>query len=218
MIRRRLGRTDLELTTIGVGTWAIGGGDWLFGWGAQEEEQSLAAMRRAIELSVNWIDTAPIYGLGQAERVVGKFLQEFKESERPLIATKFGRFEKKDKTIGGRLKREAVVAECESSLKNLGVECIDLYQMHWPDPDEDIEEGWMACIDLVKQGKVRYIGVSNQNVSQMKRLTPIYPIASLQPPYSLLQRGIEDESLAYCASNSIGVVCYSPMGKGLLTG
>ncbi len=218
MNRRQLGNTGLSLTTIGIGTWAIGGGGWLFGWGEQAEDQSLAAMRRAIELGINWIDTAPIYGLGNSERVVGKFLKEFKDSDRPLVATKFGRFEKSDKTIGGRLKREAVVAECESSLRNLGVDCIDLYQMHWPDPEQDIEEGWQACVDLVSQGKVRHIGVSNQNVDQMERLMSIHPIASLQPPYNMLQREIEETTLPFCASNNIGVVCYSPMGKGLLTG
>ena len=218
MNKRRLGATELSLTTIGVGTWAIGGKDWLYGWGDQKTDETIAAMRRAIELGVNWIDTAPIYGLGESERVVGKLLADIPAVERPFVATKFGRIENPDKTIGGDLQPANVVAECESSLKNLGVECIDLLQMHWPDPDSDIEMGWEAASKLVKQGKVRFIGVSNHSVSQMQRLQGIHPIASLQPPYSMLQREIENSSLAYCKENSIGIVCYSPMAKGLLTG
>ena len=218
MQKRQLGSTDLSLTTIGVGTWAIGGKNWLYGWGDQATDESIAGMKRAIELGVNWIDTAPIYGLGESERVVGKFLADLPTGERPLVATKFGRVENPDKTIGGNLQPSNVVAESEASLKNLGVECIDLLQMHWPDPEGDIELGWEAAAKLVKQGKVRHIGVSNQTVAQMERLINIHPIASLQPPYNMFQKAIEDSTLDFCDKNRIGVVAYSPMAKGLLTG
>ena len=218
MQTRRLGNTQLELTTIGIGTWAIGGGDWSFGWGDQDEKEAVAGIHKGIELGVNWIDTAAIYGDGASEVLVGKALREMPGSERPLVATKCGRIMQEDATVKGCLKKESVVRECEASLQRLGVECIDLYQIHWPDPDEDIEEAWSAMVEMKKEGKVREIGVSNHGVKQMERLRPIHPIASLQPPYSMLNREVEEDHLPYCGESGIGVICYSPMGKGLLTG
>ena len=218
MQTRRLGNTQLELTTIGIGTWAIGGGDWSFGWGDQDEKEAVAGIHKGIELGVNWIDTAAIYGDGASELLVGKALREMSGSERPLVATKCGRIMQEDATVKGCLTKDSVVRECEASLHRLGVECIDLYQIHWPDPDEDIEEAWSAMVQMKKEGKVREIGVSNHGVKQMERLRPIHPIASLQPPYSMLNREVEEDHLTYCGKNGIGVICYSPMGKGLLTG
>lgn len=218
MQTRRLGKTQLELTTIGIGTWAIGGGDWSFGWGDQDEKEAVAGIHKGIELGVNWIDTAAIYGDGASEVLVGKALREMPGSERPLVATKCGRIMQEDATVKGCLTKESVVRECEASLRRLGVECIDLYQIHWPDPDEDIEEAWSAMAEMKKEGKVREIGVSNHGVIQMERLRSIHPIASLQPPYSMLNREVEEDHLPYCGENGIGAICYSPMGKGLLTG
>jgi aryl-alcohol dehydrogenase-like predicted oxidoreductase len=216
MQKRRLGWTDLEFTVIGFGSWAMGGGGWKFSWGPQDDQESIEAIKRAVDLGVNWIDTAAIYGLGHSEEVVGKALKEI--SPRPFIATKCGLVWDEAKNISNRLKRESVRREAEASLRRLGVDVIDLYQIHWPYPDEDIEEGWAEMSRLVEEGKVRYIGVSNFNVSQMERIKKIHPIASLQPPYSMLKRGIEAEILPYCAANNIGVIVYSPMQKGLLTG
>jgi aryl-alcohol dehydrogenase-like predicted oxidoreductase len=218
MHKRKLGKTELEFTTIGVGTWAIGGGNWKFGWGDQDEQQAIDGVLRAIDLGINWIDTAAVYGAGESEKLVGAALKKIPAHQRPLVATKCGRVTHPDKSIEARLTRASVISECEASLKNLDVDCIDLYQMHWPEPDEQIEEGWQACADLVQQGKVRCIGVSNHNVVQMKRLLPIHNIASLQPPYNMLNRQIESDILPFCGREQIGVVCYSPMGKGLLTG
>ena len=216
MKKRRLGWTALEFTVIGFGSWAMGGGGWKFSWGPQDDRESIAAIKRAVDLGINWIDTAAIYGLGHSEEVVGKALKEI--SPRPFIATKCGLVWDEAKNISNRLKRESVRREAEASLRRLGVDVIDLYQIHWPYPDEEIEEGWAEMSRLVEEGKVRYIGVSNFNVSQMERIKKIHPIASLQPPYSMLKRGIEAEILPYCAANNIGVIVYSPMQKGLLTG
>jgi len=215
MQKRRLGGTDLNLTTVGLGTWAMGG-PWQFGWGPQDDDEALAAILKALELGINWIDTAPAYGLGHSEELVGKALKQ--TSVKPLIATKCGLLwnEKKEKVP--HLKRESIRKECHSSLKRLGVEIIDLYQMHWPDPDEDVEEAWEEMAKLKGEGKVRYIGVCNFNVEQIKRARKIAPVSSLQPPYSMLHREPEDELLDYCARNNIGVVAYSPMQRGLLTG
>jgi aryl-alcohol dehydrogenase-like predicted oxidoreductase len=218
MRTRQLGDTDLQLTTIGLGTWAIGGGDWKFGWGDQNENDAVAAIVRSVELGVNWIDTAAVYGNGRSEELVARALVELGPERRPIVATKCGRVIQEDGSISGIIKRESVIAECEASLRRLGVETIDLYQMHWPQPDEDIEEAWQTMLDLKQQGKVRHIGVSNHSAAQMERLRAISPIVSLQPPYSMLNRGIEEEILPYCGRNQISVVCYSPMGKGLLTG
>lgn len=218
METRKLGNTDLEFTKLGLGTWAIGGGDWKFGWGAQDERDSIDSVLAAIECGINWIDTAAVYGGGVSETMVGKALKELGAANRPYIATKCGRVMRDAETIDKVLKRESIIKECEGSLQRLGIECIDLYQMHWPEPDEDIEEGWSAMLELKEQGKVREIGVSNHNVSQLARLQAIHPVASLQPPYSLIVPDIEKEILPYCGQQNIGVVCYSPMYKGLLTG
>lgn len=214
----RGGRPGLELTTIGLGTWAMGGGDWKFGWGPQDEDAAVAAVVRAVELGVNWVDTAAVYGNGRSEELVGKALRQLGPSRRPIVATKCSRLIQPDGSIDGVLKRESIIGECEASLRRLGIDVIDLYQLHWPLPEEDIEEGWQTLVDLKKQGKVRHIGVSNFSADQLKRIMPIEPVESLQPPYSMIRPEIESETLPYCAENQIGVVCYSPMGKGLLTG
>ena len=216
MRTRRLGKTNLELTVIGFGSWAIGGGGSKISWGPQDDSESIAAIKKALDLGINWIDTAAIYGLGHSEEIVGKAIKGI--SKRPIIATKCGLVWDEKKNITNRLKRESIKNEAEASLKRLDVDVIDLYQIHWPIPDEDIEEGWEAMAQLVKEGKVRYIGVSNFNVSQMKRAQSIYPIASLQPPYSMLKRDVEEDIFPFCRQNSIGIVVYSPMQKGLLTG
>ena len=218
MQTRLLGNTDLNLSVVGLGTWAIGGGDWAFGWGDQDDDQAIAAIKRAVDVGVNWIDTAAVYGLGKSETLVGKAVAEIPVNDRPLIATKCGRTNAGNGQIGKSLQRDSVIAECEASLKRLQIDCIDLYQMHWPQPDEEIEEGWETLVDLKKQGKVRHIGVSNHNVSQLQRLQSIHPVASLQPPYSMISADVETEIMPFCGQNNIGVVCYSPMGKGLLTG
>lgn len=215
---RKLGNSDWDISVIGLGTWAIGGGDWQFGWGDQDEREAIGTVLKAVEVGVNWIDTAAVYGLGQSELLVGRAVKQIAEADRPLIATKCGRTDLGDGQIGKCLTRDSVIAECEASLKRLQVDCIDLYQMHWPEPDEQIEEGWQTLVELKQQGKVRHIGVSNHSVAQMQRLQAIHPITSLQPPYSMIARDIEDEILPYCGQQNIGVICYSPMGKGLLTG
>ena len=215
METKKLGFTDLHLSKIGLGTWAIGG-VWEYGWGPQDDHESMATIQSALELGINWIDTAPAYGLGHSEEIVGRTIHGM--ADRPIIATKCGRDWDEAGNIGGDLKRERVRAEVEASLRRLQVETIDLYQIHWPDPDEEIEEGWGTIADLVKAGKIRYAGVCNFDVEQLKRIQPIHPVASLQPPYSILARGIEAELLAYCAAHNIGVIPYSPMQKGLLTG
>jgi aryl-alcohol dehydrogenase-like predicted oxidoreductase len=216
MERRRLGHTDMEITTLGLGAWAIGGGGWLNGWGPQDDDESIATIHRAVEKGINWIDTAAVYGLGHSEEVVGRAVKGM--AERPYIFTKCSRVWRDPMTIESVLKADSVRRECEESLRRLGVEAIDLYQLHWPRPDEDIEEGWGALVELQKEGKVRWIGVSNFSADQMRRAQAIGPIASLQPPYSLLERSIEDEVLPYCSQQNIGVIVYSPMKSGLLSG
>jgi len=215
MQTRKLGNTDLELTTVGLGTWAIGG-PWQFGWGPQDDDEAVAAILKALDMGINWIDTAPAYGIGHSEELVGRALKQ--RSEKPIIATKCGILgnEKREKVTC--LKKESVRKECLDSLKKLGVETIDLYQMHWPDPDEDVEEGWEEMVKLKDEGKVRYIGASNFTIGHFERVRKIHEVASLQPPYSMLHRQVEDEILGYCAENSIGVVAYSPMQRGLSTG
>ena len=215
MQKRKLGFTDLKLTTVGLGTWAIGG-PWQFGWGPQDDNEAINAILKAIDLGINWIDTAPIYGCGHSEELLGKALKQTKI--RPIIATKCSLLwnEKREKV--SCLKPESIRRECEASLKRLGIDEIDLYQMHRPQPHKDIEQAWETMAGLAKEGKVRYIGVSNFNVEQIKRIQPITPVASLQPPYSMLHREVEDELLGYCAKNNIGVIVYSPMERGLLTG
>lgn len=206
------------MSVIGLGTWAIGGGDWKFGWGDQDEQEAVAAIHRAVDLGINWIDTAAVYGEGRSESLVGRALADLPTERRPLIATKCGRVPRGDGEIDKCIKRDSILRECEASLRRLQVDCIDLYQLHWPEPDEDIEEGWDTLRSLRDQGKVRWIGVSNHNVGQLQRLHPVTPVTSLQPPYSMIARDVEDEILPYCGQQGIGVICYSPMGKGLLTG
>lgn len=216
MQTRRLGDSDLDLTPLGFGAWAIGGGDWAFGWGAQDDRDSIAAIREALDLGVNWIDTAPVYGLGRSEEVVGKALAGL--SRRPLVFTKCGRVWDEHREIGKRLQADSIRSECEASLRRLNVDRIDLLQIHWPEPDEDVEEGWAECARLKEEGKVRWIGVSNFSVAQLERARRIAPVTSLQPPYSLLRRDIEAEILPWCAAHGVGVLAYSPLASGLLTG
>ena len=213
---RTLGDSDLHLTPIGFGAWAIGGGNWEFAWGPQDDNQSVAAIHRGFDLGVNWIDTAAIYGLGHSEEIVAKALKS--TSHKPLVFTKCSMRWHSDRSIYRSLKAESLAEELESSLRRLGVETIDLYQVHWPDPAAEIEEGWEALARFKEQGKIRYIGVSNFNVEQMKRAQRISPITSLQPPYSMLRRAIEAEILPYAQASNIGVINYSPMVSGLLTG
>jgi aryl-alcohol dehydrogenase-like predicted oxidoreductase len=195
----------------------MGGAGYKFSWGQQDDNDSIATIHRAIELGVNWVDTAAVYGLGHSEEVLGMALKQLGSRRRPIVATKCGRRWDDAGVPFGKLKADSVREEIDNSLKRLGVDVIDLYQMHWPQPDEDIEEAWGVMADAVKAGKIRYIGVCNYNVAQLKRVQAIHPVASLQPPYSMLVRGVEDELLGYCAANNIGVVCYSPMQKGILT-
>lgn len=217
MQTRQLGYSNLHLTTIGLGAWAIGGGGWIYGWGAQDDADSIAAIRRALDLGINWVDTAAVYGAGHSEEVVGQALAGRRDGV--MVATKCGRImESLTDQPYGRLTADSVRREAEASLRRLKTEVIDLYQIHWPDPDDEIEEGWGAIADLIREGKVRYGGVSNFSVAQLQRIQPIHPVASVQPPYSMLRRGVEEELLAYCAANKIGVVVYSPMQAGLLTG
>ncbi len=212
---RKLGNTDLELTTVGLGTWAMGG-PWQFGWGPQDDDEALAAITASLEAGINWIDTAPAYGLGHSEELVGTVLKQTKQ--KPIIATKCSLLWNDKGEKVSCLKAESIRKECHDSLERLGIEVIDLYQIHWPDPDEDIEQAWEEMAKLAEEGKVRYLGVSNFNVEQIKRVQKIHPVASLQPPYSMIHREVEDELLAYCAQNDMGVVAYSPMQRGLLTG
>lgn len=214
---RKLGWTDLNLTTIGLGTWAMGGGSWSFSWGPQDNEESMDAISRAIEKGINWIDTAPVYGLGHSEEIVSKALKQL--PERPIIASKCGIAWNENRQTSRQLKGENIRREVEASLKRLDIDVIDLYQIHWPDPDSEIEDAWQQISNMVKEGKVRYAGVCNFNIEQLKRIQHIHPVASLQLPYSMIERGTEDSGLLdYCREHNIGVVAYSPMQKGLLTG
>lgn len=213
---RTLGNSDLQLTPIGFGAWAIGGGDWQFAWGPQDDKDSVSAIHRALDLGINWIDTAAIYGLGHSEEIVGRALKS--SSHKPYIFTKCSMRWHADRSIYQTIKAASVAEEVEQSLRRLQIERIDLYQIHWPKPDEEIEEGWEALAQLREQGKLRWIGVSNFSVDQMKRAQKIAPITSLQPPYSMLRRAIEQEILPFAQANGIGVINYSPMLSGLLTG
>ncbi len=214
---KTLGNSDLQLTPIGFGAWAIGGGNWEFGWGPQDDSESVGAIQRALDLGINWIDTAAIYGLGHSEEVVAKALRGW-SGPRPLVFTKCSMRWHADRTIYRSLKADSLRKELEGSLRRLQVEQIDLYQIHWPNPEVEIEEGWETLARLKEEGKVRWIGVSNFNVEQMKRAMKIAPITSLQPPYSMLRRAIELETLPFAKANGIGVISYSPMVSGLLTG
>jgi aryl-alcohol dehydrogenase-like predicted oxidoreductase len=210
------GRTGLEITPVGFGAWAIGGSNWAFGWGEQDDEESVGAIQRALELGVNWIDTAAQYGLGHSEGVVRRAVEG--TEPRPLIFTKGGQPEGPNRTSYQSLKRDSLRRECEGSLERLGVDAIDLYQIHWPIPDEEVEEGWSALAELKEEGLVRHIGASNFSVEQLERAEAIAPVEALQPPYSLLDREVEAEILPYCEEQGIGVIVYSPMASGLLTG
>jgi aryl-alcohol dehydrogenase-like predicted oxidoreductase len=213
---RQLGSSDLHITSLGVGAWAMGGGGWQFAWGPQDDADSIAAIRAAVEAGINWIDTAAVYGLGHSETVVARALEGL--SPRPYVFTKCARVWGEDRKIGKCLKRESVFRECEDSLRRLKLDVIDLYQMHWPEPDEDIEEGWTAMLDLQRQGKVRWIGVSNFNVAQMKRVQALGTVTSLQPPYSLATPDVAQEILPHCLATGVGTIVYSPMRNGLLSG
>lgn len=210
-----MGDTELNLTTVGLGTWAMGG-PWQFGWGPQDDDEAIGAIVKALEIGVNWVDTAPVYGLGHSEELVGRALKQ--TSQKPFIATKCGLLWNDKKEKVPCLKKESIRKECHASLKRLGVEMIDLYQMHWPEPYEDVEEAWQEMAKLVDEGKVRHIGVSNFDIDQIERVRKIHKVASIQPAYSMLHREVEDSLLEYCAQLNIGVVAYSPMQRGLLTG
>jgi aryl-alcohol dehydrogenase-like predicted oxidoreductase len=216
MQTKQLGNSDLMITPLGVGAWAMGGGGWAFAWGPQDDEESIAAIRAAVEAGWNWIDTAAVYGLGHSEEVVAKAVEGL--PNKPYVFTKCARIWDENGKIGKKLKADSVRKECEASLKRLKVDAIDLYQIHWPEPDEEVEEGWTELSKLKKEGKVRWIGVSNFSVSQMERAAAIAPITSLQPPYSAVTPDIEKEILPYCLKNNIGTLIYSPMKSGLLSG
>ena len=216
MQKRVLGNSDLAITPIGIGAWAMGGAGWKFSWGPQEDADSIAAIHEGLDRGINWIDTAAVYGLGHSEEVVARALKG--RSNRPYVFTKCERVWDEQGNIGGSLKAQSIRREVEASLRRLQVDVIDLYQIHWPEPDADIEEGWEEMLRLKEQGKVRYIGVSNFNASQMQRALGIAPITSLQPRYSLLAREIEESVLPFAAKNNIGVIVYSPMYSGLLSG
>jgi len=213
---RRLGNSDLKITPIGFGAWALGGSNWEASWGAQDDNDSIAAINRALDLGINWIDTAAVYGLGHSEEVVARALKG--RSDKPLIFTKCSLIWGADRKVHNNLRTASVRQEVEQSLKRLQIDVIDLYQIHWPNPDPEIEEGWQTMADLQKEGKLRYIGVSNFDVNQMRRAMAIAPITSNQPPYSLLERSIEKEILPFCAKHNIGSIVYSPMRSGLLSG
>lgn len=216
MQTRQLGNSDMVITRIGYGAWAIGGGDWEFGWGDQDDSESIAAIQHALDSGINWIDTAAVYGLGHSEEVVAKALKG--RVSRPYIFTKCSLIWGNERKISHSLKADSVRREIEVSLRRLQVDVIDLYQIHWPDPDPEIEEGWAELAKAQQEGKIRWIGVSNFDVGQMKRAQNIAPITSLQPPYSMIKRDVEKEILPYCLQQGIGVIVYSPMQAGLLTG
>jgi aryl-alcohol dehydrogenase-like predicted oxidoreductase len=215
MKTKRLGNSDLYVTPIGFGAWAIGGSGWEFGWGDQDDIASIAAIHRALELGVNWIDTAAVYGMGHSEEVVASALKSW-SGPRPYVFTKCGLRWDAQGNVHHNLQAKSIRRECEDSLRRLDVDCIDLYQIHWP--TDDLEEGWSEMARLQEEGKVRWIGVSNFDADQLQRAEKIAPVTSLQPPYSLIRREIESEILPYCYSNGVGVIVYSPMASGLLTG
>jgi len=219
MQTRRLGNSDLNITPVGCGAWAIGGGGWQFAWGAQDDNDSISAIHRALELGVNWIDTAAVYGLGHSEEVVARALKTW-SGAKPYVFTKCGLRWDAQGNVQKVLHADSICREVEDSLRRLAVDTIDLYQIHWPpDPDSpELEEGWSILAALQRQGKVRWIGVSNFDVKQLRRAQSIAPITSLQPPYSLVNRSVEEDILPYCLREGIGVIVYSPMASGLLTG
>ena len=212
----QLGGTGLEISRVGFGAWALGGAAYDWGWGAQDDEDSIAAIHHALELGVNWIDTAAQYGFGHSEEIVGRALEGL--AERPYVFTKGGQPEGPGQTTVQSLARDSLRRELEGSLARLGLEAIDLYQIHWPIPDEEIEEGWSTLAELKEEGLVRHIGVSNFDVEQLRLIQSISPVETLQPQYSLVARDAEDEVLPFAEREEIGVIVYSPMGSGLLTG
>jgi aryl-alcohol dehydrogenase-like predicted oxidoreductase len=216
MQKRKLGSSDLEITPIGVGAWAMGGGGWQFAWGAQDDDESVDAIHAALDHGINWIDTAAVYGLGHSEEVVGRALAG--RSKKPLVFTKCGIVWDERRETRRSLEPESIRKEVEQSLRRLKLDVIDLYQIHWPDPDNLVEAAWTMMAKLQQAGKVRYIGVSNFNVDQMRRTQAIAPITSLQPPYSIISPEIEKEFLPFTQANHIGVIVYSPMKSGLLSG
>ncbi len=218
MQKVRFGKTDMEITPIGFGAWAIGGGGWAAAWGPQDDDEAVGAIRRAVELGVNWVDTAAVYGTGHSEDLVARALKNVPEADRPYVFTKCSLVWDDNREISNVLKAASVKQECEDSLRRLQTDVIDLYQIHWPRPEDDIEEGWRALAELKEEGKVRHIGVSNFDAGQMDRIKDIAPVETLQPPYNMLNRGVEEEILPYAGQNDIGVIVYSPMRSGLLTG
>ena len=216
MQTRKFGNSDFEITPLGVGAWAIGGGGAPFSWGPQDDNDSIGAIHAALDRGINWIDTAPIYGLGHSEEIVGRAITG--RGSRPWIFTKCSIVWNENHEVSRSLKRDSIRRECEESLRRLRIDAIDLYQVHWPDPEPEIEEGWQTLAELRKEGKVRWIGVSNFKPAQIERILPIAPITSLQPPYSILSPDIEAEILPACAKHNIGVIVYSPMKSGLLSG
>ena len=226
MEKRGLGNTGYQITPIGLGAWAIGGGNWAFGWGPQDDRQSIATIHRAVDLGINWIDTAAVYGLGHSEEIVARALAELPKWRRPLVFTKCSLVWNEKGKVSHSLKPESLRVEIEASLRRLDIDTIDLYQIHWPafgaafkDPDTPgLEQAWQTMVDLKKEGKVRAISVSNYTAHQMERIRHIAPIAALQPAYSILARGVEAETLPYCGAHGIGVIVYSPMKSGLLSG
>jgi len=217
MRKHILGNSDIEITAVGFGSWAVGGSGWAMGWGSQDDQQSIEAIHKALDSGMNWIDTAAVYGLGHSEEVVARAVQGYSGSK-PYVFTKCGLVWDENLQVDNRIKGDSIRMECEDSLRRLKTDTIDLYQIHWPKPDEDIEEAWTEMARLQQEGKVRWIGVSNFSVDQMRRAREIAPITSLQPPYSMLRRAIEAEILPYTEENGIGVIVYSPMLSGMLTG
>jgi aryl-alcohol dehydrogenase-like predicted oxidoreductase len=217
MIFNKLGNTDVRLSALGLGTWAIGGGGYAFGWGDQDDRESIDTIHRAVDLGINWLDTAPVYGLGHGEVVVGQALKGIRN--KVIISSKCGfRWDEK-KEISFSLKQESVRSEVEDSLRRLDIDVIDLYQIHKPEPEEEIEEGWSTLVDLVKEGKIRYAGISSFTLEQLKRVHAMHPVAFFQPEYSMLEPTIEEDGLLeFCGINNIGIITYSSMGRGLLTG
>lgn len=216
MYTKPLGNSDLSITPIGFGAWAIGGSGWQFAWGSQDDRDSIAAIHESLEAGVNWIDTAAVYGLGHSEEIVARALEGMRD--RPYVFTKCSMVWGNDREIHHSLKADSIRRECEASLRRLKVDRIDLYQVHWPMPAEEIEEGWATMAALQREGKVRYLGVSNFDVAQVKRAQAIAPITSLQPRYSLIHREVEEEILPFAVRENVGVIAYSPMASGLLTG
>jgi aryl-alcohol dehydrogenase-like predicted oxidoreductase len=216
MQTKQLGNSDMRITPMGIGAWAMGGGGWAFAWGPQDDNESIAAIHAGLDAGINWIDTAAVYGLGHSEEVVARALAG--RSQKPYVFTKCERVWNEKREIAKSLKRDSIRREVEASLRRLRLDAIDLYQIHWPEPDEDVEEGWTAMAELQREGKVRWIGVSNFNADQMRRAQAIAPITSLQPPYSMLSPEIEESILPYAQGNGIGVIVYSPMKSGLLSG